>query len=166
MNEVYLCLGGNLGNREANLKQALEQIANRAGRVLKVSSVYESAAWGKTGEPDYLNMVALLRTAMEAKVLMRNLLGIEKSLGRKRDAGQWASRTMDIDILFYNTICMEHEEVTIPHPRLHLRNFVLIPLAEIAPDFTHPFLGISIKQLQEICPDTSSVRRYYAAPDI
>ncbi len=161
MNEAYLCLGGNLGNREENLSRVKEFIQQKAGRIIAESSIYETAAWGVSEQGDYLNQVIKIATELQPEVLMEGLLAIEVLMGRERTGEQWAARTMDIDILLYNKLCIQEDRLSIPHPRLHLRNFVLVPLNEIAADAIHPFLKLSMKQLLAICPDTSvGVRKF------
>ena len=157
MNEVYLCLGGNIGNREEYLSRAKELIALKVGVIVAESSIYETQAWGVNEQREYLNQVIKITTELQPQSLIEELLNIELALGRQRKDKQWAARTIDIDILFYDTICLQEENLTIPHPSLHLRNFVLIPLNEIAPELIHPFLKLSIKQLLTICPDTGVV---------
>ena len=161
MNVVYLCLGGNIGNREVAMKQAIAMIEDRVGKVTKHSSLYETEAWGVSGQQAYLNCCICVETKLEATELMTLLLTIEKELGRERHPGQgYEPRTIDLDILFFNKEHMEQEHVIVPHPRLHLRKFVLIPLNEIASNFLHPVLNKTIFNLLGECKDTSDVILY------
>jgi len=146
MNAIFLLLGSNLGNREMFLKQAAAGLEQEVGTIVKTSSVYETQAWGKTDVPDYLNQVLLLNTAFTPQVVLGKILAIEKKLGRERTE-KWGSRTIDIDILFYDDQVINEPDLVVPHPQLHLRKFVLEPLAEIAPDFVHPVLNKNILTL-------------------
>lgn len=159
MVNVFLLLGSNLGNRHEYLKKAIESIAEQVGTVIKESSVYETEAWGKEGEPDYLNQVIAVQTELWPRELLNQLLGIEKQMGRERKE-LWASRTIDIDLLFYGNEVMDEEGLVIPHPRLHLRKFTLAPLAEIAPNLIHPILKKSIAQLKNELKDSLIVKKF------
>lgn len=161
MNTAYLCLGGNIGDREAFLAEARQQIGERAGSVKQVSPVYETEAWGVSGQQAYLNCCISVETALAPEVLLRVLLEIETGLGRTRDPWKtYEPRTIDIDVLLYNTLVMAQEHLVLPHPRLHLRKFVLIPLSEIAGAYLHPVLNKTIFNLLRECQDTSSVTLY------
>ena len=157
MNIVFLCLGGNLGNREANLSTSMAKISQLCGKIKYQSSIYETEAWGSSSQLKYLNQVIQIQTTYLPEQLLNMLLQIEKSLGRERNNSQNADRTMDIDILFFNDEIIETNTLQIPHPRLHLRNFVLQPLKNINEDFFHPKLKKTIKQLSLQCNDTSKV---------
>lgn len=146
MINVFLLLGSNLGNRSLFLQQADEAIGRQVGAIIKRSSVYQTQSWGKTGEPDYLNQVLLVQTALKPQQVLQHILAIEKTMGRLR-AEKWGSRTIDIDILFYGDEVVNEPDLIIPHPHLHQRKFVLEPLAEIAPAYIHPVLNKSILQL-------------------
>jgi len=156
MNEVFLCLGGNLGNREQNLKTAIQLINDTVGKVLLQSKIYETAAWGITDQPDYLNIVIKMETKLFPENLLNQLLSIEKQLGRERII-KWGSRIIDIDIISYNCEVIEKYNLKIPHPFLHERKFVLIPLSEIAPDWFHPIFKKTSIQLLEDCKDECEV---------
>ncbi len=160
MNEVYLCLGGNIGERKNNLLHAAEQINNRIGKILQASLLYETDPWGVDGQEPYLNQVICIQTPLSAKELLGYLLKLESEMGRFRTNEQWASRIIDIDILYYADLCLESEGLVVPHPRLHLRNFVLVPLQDIAPHYLHPLLKLTTTELLEICPDINLVRLY------
>jgi len=160
MNEVYLCLGGNLGDCLANLNKTCGLIGDRAGIITGQSSVYKSQAWGMDKAPDFLNQVVKVESLLSASELIVVLLEIEKIMGRERTAGtRYQDRIMDIDILFYNDEIIKSDTLEIPHPRLHLRNFVLAPLQEIAPNFVHPVLQKTITELLKACPDKGEVKK-------
>lgn len=143
-----MLLGSNMGNRQLFLENAISQIETLVGPVIRQSAVHQTLAWGKTDEPDYLNQVLLVETAMPARQLLQTILGIEKQLGRERKE-KWGSRTIDIDILFYGNEVINEPDLVVPHPQLHNRKFTLAPLAEIAPGYIHPVLLQSIAQLNE-----------------
>ncbi|MFL5754513.1 MAG: 2-amino-4-hydroxy-6-hydroxymethyldihydropteridine diphosphokinase [Bacteroidia bacterium] len=153
MNEAYLCLGGNLGDKEENLKTAQNLVQQLAGEVKLESGIYETAAWGNTDQPDFLNKVIKIETKHSAAGLMNLLLEIEKRMGRMRDGEKWEARLIDIDILLFNNETIQDEHLSVPHPRLHLRKFVLMPLAEIAASLIHPVLKKTIGQLFAECED-------------
>jgi 2-amino-4-hydroxy-6-hydroxymethyldihydropteridine diphosphokinase len=156
MNHAYLLIGGNLGNMSENLRSARERMAATCGTMLRCSSVYQTAAWGKTDQPDFLNQALLLHTHLEPENLLRELLSIEIDMGRER-LEKYGPRIIDIDILFYDDRIINTEFLTLPHPQLQNRRFVLEPLAEIAGDFRHPILHKTIKELLGDCPDSSPV---------
>ncbi len=158
MQSVFLLLGSNLGNRLQLIKQAIEQIESEIAPAIKKSSVYETASWGKTDAPDYLNQVIELRTDLSARTILHLILNIEKKSGRDRQ-GKWASRTIDIDILFYGQSIIHEDGLQIPHPELHNRRFTLEPLAEIAPGLIHPLLNISISVLKDKLKDDLHVKK-------
>jgi 2-amino-4-hydroxy-6-hydroxymethyldihydropteridine diphosphokinase len=160
MNEVFLCLGGNIGNREVNLSTAILKIGALCGQVIAKSSIYETDAWGSSSSLKYLNQVIQIRTNLSSQKLLQTLLDIESSLGRQRTENQNADRTIDIDILFFNDEVIESDILNIPHPRLHLRYFVLIPMAEINEGYIHPILNKTIKQLALQCADTLKVNMF------
>jgi len=157
MNDVFLLLGSNLGNRQLFLNNAGEAIDREVGSVINHSSIYETQSWGKTDQPDYLNQVLLVRTDLSAREVLERILAIEKSMGRER-IEKWGSRTIDIDILFYGDAVISEPDLIVPHPHLHQRKFVLEPLAEIAPQHIHPVLNKSISQLN-IFDDTLIVKK-------
>ena len=135
---VYLSLGSNLGDRRANLEQALRRLAETPGvRITRVSRRYRSAPLGVTEQPEFLNLAAEARTSLAAVELLRAAKGIERDMGRA--SGQcWGPRVIDIDILLYDAVHMDTPELTLPHPRMAERGFVLVPLAEIAPHLRLP----------------------------
>jgi deoxyguanosine kinase len=156
MNDVVLALGTNLGNRTENLQQALNYINILIGPVIKQSKIYETKAVGFDGH-DFLNMTVLIQTDQMPDVLLKKTQSIEKLLGRtKKSQNQiYQNRLIDIDILYFNNHIFKSDNLTIPHPNLHLRNFVLYPLADILPNFSHPLLHKSHKELLTLSPDKS-----------
>jgi len=158
MNQTYLLIGGNLGNRQKNLENAKELIAAKAGQVGKSSSLYETEAWGMRDQPAFLNQVLVLFTKLDPRQLLSTILDIEHQMGRERTQ-KFGPRAIDIDILFYNEAIIDEPGLTIPHPQLHLRKFTLEPLHEIAPAFIHPVLHKSITDLLKECPDPLAVKK-------
>lgn len=158
MTSAWLSLGSNLGDPLLQLREALQRLGEDASmtRVEKVSPVYRTKAWGNTEQPDFLNLVTQISTALLPEQLLEQLLQTEREMGRVRTE-KWGPRTIDIDILFYNGKIVEHAGLHLPHPRLHLRNFVLIPLHAIAPELVHPVSGKTVTQLLAECPDKSEV---------
>ena len=156
MNKAYLLTGGNLGDREANLKSAIKYIEQYCGTIVQKSSLYETAAWGLQYQPDFYNQVLLINTNLEASNLLEILLRIEYKMGRKREI-KMGPRTIDIDILFFNDEIIKMPNLVIPHPRMQDRKFVLMPLAEIAPVFMHPVFHKTVIQLLEECTDNLNV---------
>lgn len=159
MNEVFLCLGGNLGNREFHLSSAIQLLNQEIGNLICQSKIYETAAWGLTDQPNFLNCVVQLKTDLKPDELLSKILSIEKLLGRERKI-KWGSRIIDIDILSYNSELIQTDQLTIPHPFLHKRKFVLIPFIEIAPKWQHPLLKQPINYLLENCEDECKVVQY------
>ena len=158
MNDIFLLLGSNLGNRKLFLKQAIDHIETEIAPVVKLSSVFETQSWGKTDAPDYLNQVVQLHTSLSARVLLEKILAIEILLGRERKE-KWGSRTIDIDILFYGDEVIHEPDLQVPHPELHKRRFTLEPLAEIAPVFIHPVLHKNILELKNELMDDLIVKK-------
>lgn len=157
-NTAFILLGGNINPRYTYIKEAENKISTLVGNIASKSSIYETEAWGFESEENFFNEVLLVETNLSANSLLKNLFEIEKSLGRIRnEGGTYGSRTLDADILYYNNDIIEEEDLSIPHPRLHLRKFVLEPLCEIASDFVHPKLKMSNKLLLKNCDDKSMV---------
>jgi 2-amino-4-hydroxy-6-hydroxymethyldihydropteridine diphosphokinase len=159
MNKVFLGIGTNLGDRSANLNEAVSKIGDFIGKVTKTSSVYETEPWGFETEDQFYNMVIETETSLSASGVLGAILMIEATLGRLRTGEQYSSRSIDIDILFYNDLVMNEEALKIPHPHLHERKFVLVPLCDIAPGMVHPVLNKSIADLLNLCKDKSEVRK-------
>lgn len=158
MNKAYLLTGGNEGNKSGFLQQAKIYIKKECGEILNQSALYETEAWGKTDQPSFLNQVLLIETLLNAATLMKKLLLIENKMGRKRTEKNWP-RSIDIDILFFNDEIINEKDVTIPHPQIQNRKFVLEPMNELAPDFFHPILHQSIHQLLIMCKDKLDVKK-------
>ncbi len=153
MNTVFLSTGTNLGDKQQNLKEVNTWIAEQIGNIVMESSVYCSAAWGGVEQDNFYNQVLCVETTLDAIVVLQKCLDIEKEMGRIRTV-YWGPRIVDIDILFFNdTIINDSEILIVPHPRLYLRNFVLAPFCEIAPDWVHPQLNKTMLQLWDECPD-------------
>jgi len=157
MNKVFLLIGGNIGDRKQHLDTARKYLEQCCGKISKCSSIYETAAWGKTDQADFLNQALELETELNAKDLMKEILKIESKMGRERNE-KYNARTIDIDILFFNDEIIDEPGLIIPHPQLQHRRFVLIPLNEIAPKVVHPVLKKNISELLEHCKDNLPVR--------
>ena len=157
MKIVFLSIGTNLGNREVNLKKAIEGIVENIGPVLISSSVYETEPWGFEAKDDFLNMVVKTETNLPPSGLLGRILMIESLCGRVRSRKQYSSRLIDIDILLYEDLIVDEESLKIPHPLIHRRKFVLVPLCEIASEMIHPVLKKSFANLLESCEDSSKV---------
>jgi 2-amino-4-hydroxy-6-hydroxymethyldihydropteridine diphosphokinase len=158
MNKAYLLTGGNLGNRSNNLIDASKLVEQYLGKIVRRSSVYRTAAWGFTDQPDFYNQAVEIQTQLSPEQLLEKLLTIEKQMGRKRDV-KLGPRIIDIDILLFNNEIIYQPHLTIPHTHLHERRFALTPLAEIAPNIIHPVLHKTIQQLLLECTDTLDVNK-------
>lgn len=148
MHKVYLLLGSNLGDREKNIDNAIIELKARGLIISKKSSLYNTAPWGYTEQPEFLNLALECLTSLEPFELLKEIKKIEKKMGRENFI-RYGPRIIDIDIIFYDDLIFKSDDLTIPHPLMHKRYFVLKPLSEIAPDFVHPLLKLTVKQLLE-----------------
>lgn len=158
MHRVFLCLGGNKGDVCATFYRVICDIEERVGKVMNQSSLYKTSSWGDKDQDDYLNQVVEVSTTLSPLRALEKCLQIEKDHGRFRDINnQWASRTIDIDILLYNDEQIIEETLIIPHQRMLERNFVMIPLDEIAGDIVHPVKNEKISALKKQTNDSLKV---------
>jgi 2-amino-4-hydroxy-6-hydroxymethyldihydropteridine diphosphokinase len=159
MHQVFLGIGGNIGNKHDNFDKVYTLIKNELGTITKSSSVYETPPWGFQSEDVFWNQVLMIETEFSPFELLQKITEIEIQFGRERENGHYKSRAMDIDILYFDELVIETETLTIPHPHLPRRLFVLVPLTEIAPEFVHPQLGFTSLKLLENCGDNSDINR-------
>lgn len=154
---AYLLLGSNLGNREQYLEDALNLITKKIGDIAVKSAVYETAAWGKTDQPSFLNLAIAVDTTLNPEELLKEVLNIELLLGRTREE-KWGARFIDIDIILYgNEVIDLGQKLQIPHPEMQNRKFVMQPLVEIAPNIIHPLLNKRMTEILSTLVDTLSV---------
>lgn len=132
-------------------------IRNVIGPITRQSSVYESSPWGFEAETPFLNQVLCLKTTLGAEDILQQILAIENEMGRKRSVDGYISRTIDVDILYYGQLVMENDRLTIPHPRMHLRRFTMLPMVEVAGNIVHPKLSLTNSELLLACNDKSTV---------
>lgn len=154
--DVYLHLGSNMGDRFAMLQAAEELIAKEIGVIKRKSAYYETAAWGKTDQADFINYALLVQTELSAAETLTAIHKIEAACGRER-LEKWTARVLDIDIVFYENEIINNKTLTIPHPHMQERNFVLIPMMDIAEDFVHPVLGLRMDELYDQSEDELEV---------
>ena len=155
MRKIYLSIGSNKGNRYSFIKEALRLIRKDMGKVILMSKIYETKSWGFQSD-DFLNICIMIKSDLLPSELLNKLNNIEDKIGRIRNSTKILAREIDIDILFYSDKIVNNEDLIIPHPRLHLRNFVLYPLNDIASEFIHPILLKPINELLEECEDDDS----------
>ncbi|ERJ60483.1 2-amino-4-hydroxy-6-hydroxymethyldihydropteridine diphosphokinase [Sphingobacterium paucimobilis] len=159
MNTIHILLGANLGNPTTQIKQAFTLLQNRIGKVIKSSALYVSEGWGVKDQPLFYNQALIIETPLEKQKCLSICQEIEMELGRVRLV-KWGARLIDIDIIYFNEDVYESENLIIPHPLLQLRNFVLVPLCEIAAEYVHPVLRRSNKELLAQSTDTLVVKKY------
>jgi|LakMenEpi03Aug12_release.lakeMendotaPanAssembly.Ray.scaffolds.fasta_scaffold18713_3 2-amino-4-hydroxy-6-hydroxymethyldihydropteridine diphosphokinase len=153
---VFLSLGGNLGNTQEIFEQSYPAIEKKVGKILQKSSLYRTAAWGLKDQADFINQVMLLESALNPHEILTEIQAIEKQFGRERLV-TWGPRTLDLDILFIENLKIQNEKLQIPHPHIHNRKFILIPMHEIAKEFEHPELKKTISELMLEATDDFSV---------
>ena len=160
MEICFVLFGSNMGDKNQIYVQACRLINNRCGRIVAQSRAYESEPWGFEADEWFLNRVIVVKTELAPEVMLRELLEIERELGRVRhpEHSGYCSRTADLDILYYGDRIINTITLTVPHPRLHLRRFALLPLCEVAPNLVHPVLQMTQTELLQHCPDDSVVR--------
>jgi 2-amino-4-hydroxy-6-hydroxymethyldihydropteridine diphosphokinase len=156
---IYLCIGGNLGEREANLEETRMFLEYNFGDIMASSSVYESEAWGMENAPAFLNQVVIIESELSNDDLLMEIEELEEFYGRERSNTGYLSREMDIDVLYIGDEIIDTEKLKVPHPKMHERKFVLVPLAELAPQFVHPGLKKNSEELMSICADLSVVKK-------
>lgn len=159
MNTVYIQLGSNIGERESFITKSMHKVEDDIGKIITASSIFETTAWGNENQNNFLNSVIEIKTPFDAFTILQKSQEIENNLGRKR-SDKWGERTIDIDILFYNNKIINTKELTVPHPLIQKRKFVLVPLSEIAPNYMHPILKKNISTLLSECKDTQKVLDY------
>jgi len=156
MHTVYLSTGSNIGNRKAYLAMAFNKLNEQLGNIIRSSGIYETEAWGIENQRGFFNQVLCIETIRTPKEVLQTVNTIEKEMGRTRE-DKWAARTIDIDILFYDDLIHNEDNLIIPHPHIQERNFVIVPFLEIAPDFMHPKLNKTIRELYFACTDKLKV---------
>ena len=160
MTRIYFLLGGNIGNREEILSEAIKKMTSQLGKLVQTSALYETEPWGFTHEQNFLNQVVVFDSELLPLDILDKTQTIEQELGRVRKTTQYCERTIDIDILFYGDECIENQRLSIPHPRIQERLFALHPLAELIPEFVHPKLKKSIQLLKDECSDKLKVNKF------
>lgn len=158
MNNVYLLLGSNLSGPKKQIANATKHLLKSIGIIEKQSSLYQTAAWGKRDQPDFYNQVIVMKTTLSAISVLEKIFQIENIMGRTRSEKN-APRLIDIDILFYNNDIIETKQLTVPHPAIPMRRFVLVPLNELSPLMIHPVLHRSINELLIACTDELDVKK-------
>lgn len=158
MSKVYFSIGSNKGNRSQLINEAIDKIDIYIGRVELKSSIYETQSWGFKSN-NFYNVCLLIESSLSVESIFNKILKIEKDMGRLKSGNKYSDRCIDIDILFVEDIIVNSKNLIIPHPRLHLRKFVLTPMLDIAPDLIHPILNKSIKQLELECDDNDQPKK-------
>jgi len=159
MHTVFIGLGGNIGDKPENFKRAHTLINERLGQIQLESSIYETPPWGFHSEHFFWNQVVQIETKLEAEELLWHMKELEDKFGVKSKDERYTNREMDLDILYFDEVYLEDKELIIPHPRIHERKFVLVPLVEIAPDYKHPLRRLTNLQMLENCRDKSIIRK-------
>jgi 2-amino-4-hydroxy-6-hydroxymethyldihydropteridine diphosphokinase len=161
MNSIYLSIGSNLGERFETIQSAITKIQERIGKVIAISNIYESEPLGFESNDKFLNVCIQITTYLSAENLLDEIHSIEFEAGRVRLInGIYCSRPLDIDIIFYNKLIIKTDRLNVPHPHYHKRLFVLMPMADLIPDFSDPINGQTIIDLIEKCPDNSKLSLY------
>jgi 2-amino-4-hydroxy-6-hydroxymethyldihydropteridine diphosphokinase len=158
--DIYLCIGGNLGDRDANMEEVLTFIEFNFGDVIAVSPIVESEGWKMTNVPPFLNQIVHIRSTLTNAELIEEIHDLDDFYGREKSEGQYLSRTMDLDILLIGDEIIAEEELNVPHRYMHERRFVLDPFARLYPEVIHPVYGKTIAELLNECPDTNPVALY------
>jgi 2-amino-4-hydroxy-6-hydroxymethyldihydropteridine diphosphokinase len=158
MSKVYFSIGSNKGNRSQLINEAIDKIDISIGRVEQKSSIYETQSWGFKSN-NFYNVCLLIESSLSVESIFNKILKIEKDMGRLKSGNKYSDRCIDIDILFVEDIIVNSKNLIIPHPRLHLRKFVLTPMLDLAPDLIHPILNKSIKQLELECDDNDQPKK-------
>ena len=156
--QIFLGLGGNIGKKSRIFKKTLSLIEARLGKIDRISPVYVSPPWGFEAREEFWNQVIVVNTRLTPREVLHETQKIEAYFGRKRESGRYLSRRMDIDILFYDQLVLVSEELSIPHPLVERRKFVLIPLASVSPDFRHPVTGKSVTEMISECDDLAEIK--------
>lgn len=159
MQKVFLGIGGNIGNKQANFEKVYTIIEKELGKIVLSSSVYETPPWGFHADENFWNQIILINTEKSPTELLSKIHEIENLFDRERGANIYTSREMDIDILYVDDLYIEKETLIIPHPKIQQRMFVLVPLNEIAPEFKHPLLRLTSFEMLENCKDESIVKK-------
>jgi len=159
MTKLYILLGGNLGDKQLIFSETRKRLAEQLGRISRQSAIYETEPWGFESADMFWNQALEIETELSPEEILVRSHNIEHELGRIRQKNQYGSRVIDIDILFYGGQVINQERLTIPHPRIQDRKFVLVPLGEIAPELVHPVFQKTIEQLIEECTDQLAVKK-------
>lgn len=158
---VFLGIGGNIGNKQENFLKVFHLIENKTGKIVTQSSVYETPPWGFHSDHVFWNQVFEVDTRLTPEKLLEKIYEIEKEFKRERGESQYSNREMDIDILYFDDEIIETDKLIIPHPKIQLRKFVLVPLVEIAPDFRHPLIRLTNFELLNNCKDGSVIKKLF-----